>query len=167
MKDAPLILALVALISCAPRNAVPPASERVDTAQDSAAVISLERTACFGRCPVYRISVSAGGAVSYEGTAEVRQLGEARGRIPADSVAALLSELERAGYFSFASRYAAAEPVCGRYATDLPTAITTVRVGDRSKRIEHNYGCGAAPKSLRVLEQRIDEVLNSRQWTGQ
>lgn len=161
------LLVLVALTSCAPRNAVPPArSQAADGSADTMPVITLERTACFGRCPVYRISVSPTGAVFYEGSSDVRHLGEATDRIPPAKVDALLSELERAGYFSFANRYAAAEPACGRYATDLPTAITTVRMGDRIKRIEHDYGCGAAPSALRVLERRIDEVLNSGQWTG-
>jgi len=32
--------------------------------------------------------------------------------------------------------------------------------------VEHDYGCGAAPGALVVLERRIDEVLGSAQWTG-
>jgi hypothetical protein len=131
-----------------------------------APVITLERTACFAGCPVYRLEVSSDGTVSYEGTALVRQLGKASSRIPPERVDALLSELERAGYFSFASRYTAAEPVCGRYATDSPSAITSITFEGRTKRVEHDYGCGAAPEALGVLEQRIDEVVGSAQWTG-
>jgi hypothetical protein len=82
-------------------------------------------------------------------------------------VAHLLHELEEAGYFLFASRYNPAESTCGRYATDLPTAITSVSLEGRQKRIEHDQGCGAAPGALRVLEHRIDEVAESSRWTGQ
>ncbi|HZB27348.1 MAG TPA: DUF6438 domain-containing protein [Gemmatimonadales bacterium] len=168
MNGATCLLVLAGLTSCAPRNAVPPSGdEPAEVSTAATPVVTLERTACFGRCPVYRISVSPSGEVFYEGRAHVRHLGEARGQVPAERVHALLSELERAGYFSFATRYAAAEPACGRYATDLPTAITTVRLNDRSKRIVHDYGCGDAPGALRVLERRIDEVLNSGQWTGE
>jgi Domain of unknown function (DUF6438) len=129
-------------------------------------MISLERTACFGGCPVYRIAVSPTGNVTYEGRANVRRLGAATGRIPPARVQTLLSELDRAGYFSFANRYTSAEPTCGRYATDSPSAITSVRLRGKTKRIEHDYGCGAAPGALVVLERRIDEVLRSSQWTG-
>jgi hypothetical protein len=86
--------------------------------------------------------------------------------MPPERVNALLSELEKAGYFSLAARYTPAEPVCGRYSTDSPSTITSVQFEDRSKRIEHDYGCGAVPRALAVLEQRIDEVLGSARWTG-
>ena len=129
-------------------------------------VISLERTPCFGRCPVYTVAVSPSGEVTYEGKAGVRQLGRASGKIPAEQVDALLGELEKAGYFSMADRYAASEPACGRYYTDSPSAITTVTSRGRTKRVEHDYGCGAAPGALVVMERRIDEVLDSGRWTG-
>jgi hypothetical protein len=166
MNGATQLLVLVGIASCAPRNSVPPSSEQTAEVSGTTPVVTLERTACFGSCPVYRISVFPSGAVLYEGRAHVGHLGKATGQVPAETVNALLSELDRAGFFSFADRYAAAEPRCGRYATDLPTAITTVRLGGRMKRIEHDYGCGAAPGALRVLERRIDEVLNSGKWTG-
>jgi hypothetical protein len=104
--------------------------------------------------------------VTYEGKAHVRRLGTATGKIPKQRLDGLLNELEKAGYFSFAGRYTANEPACGRYATDLPSVISSVTVDGRTKRIEHDYGCGGAPGALVVLERRIDEVVASGQWTG-
>jgi len=151
-------------LACAPRRSVSPAED--NTAGAAEPVITLDRTACFGRCPVYRLSVTHDGLVTYEGRAHVRHLGAASGKVPPERVETLLSEVVRAGYFSFAPRYTPAEPACGRYSTDSPSAITTIRDRDRTKRIEHDYGCGAAPGALMVLERRIDEVLGSGQWTG-
>ena len=128
--------------------------------------ITLERTACFGGCPVYTLSVSPAGEVQYEGKAHVRRVGAATGKVPPERVDALLSELERGGYFTFADRYTSPEPTCGRYATDSPSVITAVTLRGRTKRIVHDYGCGGAPGALVVLERRIDEALNSGQWTG-
>ena len=160
-------LALVLWSSgCASRNSNSGSADGVTVDSVDAPVITLERTACFGGCPVYRLAVSSDGTVTYEGEAHVRQLGTASTRMPRERVQALLSELDRAGYFSFASRYAAAEPVCGRYSADSPSAITSMTFGGRTKRVEHDYGCGAAPGALVVLERRIDEVLGSAQWTG-
>jgi hypothetical protein len=104
--------------------------------------------------------------VTYSGTENVRRLGVERTRISRARVAALLRELEAANYFLFAGRYRPSEPVCGRYVPDAPTVITTVHLGRRTKRIEHDHGCGAAPMSLRVLESRIDEALGTGRWTG-
>ena len=163
-----VLLALVGeLAACAPRTAAAPrdqAAVQADTA--GAAVITLERTPCFGSCPVYTVGVSASGEVTYQGRAHVRRLGTATARISEARVDSLLYELDRAGYFTFANRYRPSEPVCGRYATDSPAAITSVTHRGRSKRIEHDYGCGSAPGALVILERRIDEVLGSSQWTG-
>ena len=160
-----LVAASLLLVSaCAPRKDVPSQAENAAAPGDP--VITLERTPCFGGCPVYRIWVSADGKVGYEGRSHVRRIGTATGEVPVERLRALLSELERAGYFSFATRYTSAEPACGRYTTDSPSAITSVRYEGRAKRIEHDYGCGSAPGALVVLEQRIDEVLNSARWTG-
>jgi hypothetical protein len=157
---------LLGLVFCAPRKTVtPPAGD--STAQSAVApAITLERTPCFGGCPVYTLSVSPSGEITYQGKAHVRRLGPATGKIPQQQVDALLSELEKAGYFSFANRYASTEPACGRYATDSPTVISSVTLRGRTKRIEHDYGCGSAPGALVVLERRIDEVLGSSHWTG-
>ncbi|HEX6434483.1 MAG TPA: DUF6438 domain-containing protein [Gemmatimonadales bacterium] len=158
---------LLVIAACAPRKSATPTGDRPrEAGGDTGAAITLERTPCFGGCPVYRISVSPEGVVSYEGRASVRRVGAATKRIQPQRVSALLSELERGGYFSFAPRYTPAEPACGRYATDSPTAITTVTIEDRTHRIEHDYGCGAAPGALVVLERRIDEALGSSEWTG-
>jgi hypothetical protein len=152
--------------SCARSQSASSAAEGSSSAVALAPVITLERTACFGGCPVYTISVSQAGEVQYEGKAHVKKVGIATGKVPPQRVDGLLSELEGGGYFTFADRYASAESTFGRYATDSPTAITSVTLRGRTKRITHDYGCGAAPGALTVLERRIDEALNSGQWTG-
>jgi hypothetical protein len=157
---------LLSLTSCARNGSRSTASEQPSESSASVPAITLERTACFGSCPVYSLSVSASGDIQYQGKAHVRKLGAATAKIPAEQVNALLFELENGGYFSFADRYTSAEPPCGRYATDSPTTITSVTLRGHTKRIVHDYGCGGAPGALVVLERRIDEALNSGQWTG-
>jgi hypothetical protein len=158
---------LFCVLACAPRkDASRPSDSSAVASATAAPAITLERTACFGGCPVYAVAVSPSGDVTYEGKAHVRQLGKASGKITQKKVDGLLAELEKAGYFSMASRYAASEPTCGRYSTDSPSVITSVTIRGRTKRIEHDYGCGAAPGALVVLERRIDDVLGSGRWTG-
>jgi Domain of unknown function (DUF6438) len=159
-------LLLLIVAACAPRHASPPADSASDGSISAAPAVTLERTACFGGCPVYSISVSREGLVSYQGQAGVRHVGAASKRIEPERVLALVSELDRAGYFSFAPRYLPAEPACGRYATDSPTVVTSVTTGSRIHRVEHDYGCSSAPGGLVVLERRIDEALGSAEWTG-
>lgn len=156
----------VALASCVSRPAAAPAERSGEAIVDSGPVVSVQRTACFGACPVYVISASVSGKVTYEGKANVRQIGTAGGQIPAKEIASLLRELEDAGYFTFADRYALSEPTCRRYSTDSPSVISSASFRGRTKRIEHDYGCVGAPGALTLLEKRIDEVLGSSKWTG-
>lgn len=164
-----LLATAMALVAsgCASRGEPsPPDTPSTESSAVPQPAVTLYRSPCYAGCPVYSVSVTADGLVSYEGRAQVRQRGTATARIPGAQVSRLLAELEAAGYFAFASRYRPSEPVCGRYVPDAPTIITAARSGNLMKRIEHDHGCGAAPMALKVLESRIDEVLGSERWTG-
>ena len=129
-------------------------------------VVTLERTPCFGTCPVYQVSISRSGTVRFVGKHHVTQQGEATAESPAARVDSLLDELEAGGYFGFADAYVMNSPACGQYATDSPTVITSASAGGRSKTIRHDYGCDAAPEELGRLERRIDEVAGTARWIG-
>ena len=152
---------------CGSRAAAPAAEQSsLAVPADTLAAVTLYRSPCFSGCPVYSVSVTPDGVVTYRGTDNVRRLGIERARVSPARVEALLRELEGAGYFLLADRYRPSEPVCGRYVPDLPTVITTLRVGRRLQQVEHDHGCGGAPMSLRVMESRIDEALGTARWTG-
>jgi hypothetical protein len=159
----PIGLALVLLAgACGPAPAPPP-STRPEAPGDR---IVLERRPCFGACPVYTVTLERTGAVRFEGRRFVADTGVALGSIPPARADSLFREVDAAGFFDFADRYAMGTPDCGRYATDLPAVVTDVRLGDRTKRVEHDHGCADAPAALSVLEGRIDTVAGVRRWVG-
>ena len=161
-------LQLAALVAaCSPREPGPAASPAGEPGGSvDAPAITLERTPCFGTCPVYTVAISRSGRVSFTGKHHVAQPGEATATIPAERVDSLLAELETGGYFGFADAYVMDSPACGMYATDSPTVITSATRGDKTKTIRHDRGCSAAPPGLSRLEQRIDEVAGTGTWTG-
>jgi hypothetical protein len=114
--------------------------------------ITLERSACFGACPVYTLTIDADGSVTFDGREHVRVKGHRTWRIPADAVSALAREMEQAGFFDMKNRYTA--PV-----TDLPTTLVTLASNGRTKRISDYAG---APLELTRLEARIDAVSGAR-----
>jgi hypothetical protein len=126
--------------------------------------LSLERRPCFGTCPVYTVTLERTGAVTFEGRRFVADTGTHTGSIPAARADSLFRALDAAGWFSFADRYAMGEPTCERFATDLPSVITEVRMDGRVKRVEHDHGCTGAPAALAELERRIDEVTGVARW---
>jgi len=117
-------------------------------------VIKLERTACFGECPVYSVSIDAKGSVTYEGTRFVRVEGRQTDRISISRVAALVEAVDRARFFELDDKYRAD-------VTDNPTTFVTVTRDGRLKRVE-DYVIG--PKSLRQLEEQIDETARTKRW---
>ena len=130
------------------------------------AVVQLERTPCFGTCPVYQVSLTKSGVVQYVGQHHVKTAGAVVSQVPAARVDSLLNRLEAGGYFGFADAYVMDAPACGQYATDSPTVITTVTAKGRTKSIRHDYGCAGAPPALAQLERLIDDMAGTDRWTG-
>ena len=53
-------------------------------------VIKLQRTSCYGPCPIYTVTIDAVGNVNYEGAKNVRVVGHQSDRIPLSGVRAIL-----------------------------------------------------------------------------
>jgi Domain of unknown function (DUF6438) len=151
---------LVAVTACSRREPAPAA------VPESGPAVTLERTPCFGTCPVYTVAISRAGEVTFNGKHHVADTGQATATIPPERVDSLLGELEAAGYFGFSDAYVMGSPACGMYATDSPTVITSATRDGETKTIRHDRGCSAAPAELSQLEQRIDEVAGTGRWIG-
>lgn len=126
-----------------------------NTAADDV-IITLERTACLGFCPVYTVRIDGAGRVTYNGKQHVKITGEQVAQLDPAVVQALVQEFYRAGYFALEDRYDST-------ITDNPTTITSLTVRGQHKSII-DYVSG--PPELKALEKRIDEVVNSNQWIG-
>jgi Domain of unknown function (DUF6438) len=162
--SARLLVALVAgLAGCghrAPEVPVP------DGASVNGTLVTLERGPCFGTCPVYRVSLAGDGTVEFVGTRFVAREGTATSRIAPERVDSLVRSLEAAGYFALADAYVPGAPACGRYATDAPTVVTTVRTAGRDKTVRHDHGCAGAPDELADMERLIDSVAGTARWVA-
>lgn len=134
----------------------------VVNAQDNNAnvAITLERTACFGTCPVYTIIIYDNGDVVYNGQNHVDVMGEQTSQIDPATVALMVKAFETAGYFDWKEAYDT------QMVTDLPSAITSVTQAGKTHRINHYAGDNSAPKALAFLELWIDDMTNSQLWTG-
>ena len=68
-------------------------------------LITIERGACFGSCPIYSAQIYADGTVVYVGKDYVKTTGERRFKISQDRVQALIKEFERIDYWSLKDKY--------------------------------------------------------------
>ncbi|MCA0455106.1 MAG: DUF6438 domain-containing protein [Chloroflexi bacterium] len=131
-------------------------------AQEAAAqpVITLERTACFGTCPIYTLSIFEDGKVVYNGDQFVTVEGEQTSEIAPETVEAMVNAFEEAGYFDWNEAYDAMT------VTDMPSAITSVTRDGETHTINHYMGDSSAPLALTFLEHWIDQMTTSSLWTG-
>ena len=121
-------------------------------------VIKLERTACFGTCPVYSLKINGNGTVVYEGKDFVRIKGVEETTVGPEIIDQLLQAFEETGYFSLNDSYT------GFGKSDMPSAYTSISIGNHTKSIKHYLGDLSAPKKLTDLEHKIDTIVNSAQW---
>src|ERR1700688_3674734 len=98
-------------------------------------VIALRRTACFGSCPDYRVEIRGDGQVTYKGTDFVLVGGIHRWRISPTAVTKLVDLIRRADFFRLDGYYEL-------NASDLPTYITRVSIGNQHKFVLDYGGMG-------------------------
>jgi hypothetical protein len=135
------LLSLIAIGSaagCAPAVSGP-FPENPDLSE---VTIALERTECFGSCPVYSIVIKGGGEVTYEGRSFVLIPGRQTWRVPRENVLELIALFRRADFFELDDSYEAS-------VTDLPTFITRLSIGGRQKSVR-DYGGGFRAEFLRA-----------------
>src|SRR4029077_12376057 len=137
------LLCVVALSACVSTTAAPvPADTR----------ISLERTACFGACPIYTVTITGDGQVTFNGRRFVRVTGEQHGTASMADVAHLAAMVE-AGHFS------CLQDAYRARVTDLPSQIITLERGGQTKTVT-DYGGEmiGMPHAVREIEVEIDRV---------
>jgi Domain of unknown function (DUF6438) len=153
------LLAEVPSIASAPQ-----AAQVAQAIADPDAVITMERTACFGYCPAYRLTIHGNGQVTYEGIAFVATQGTQTIQLSPEQVQSLIREIEQANFFQLKDAYAVEM-------TDLPGTRTSVTLNGRSKEVWHYGSVGDpnldnAPAALSNLERVIDQAVNVNQWVG-
>jgi hypothetical protein len=124
------------------------AAAQTPVSRDQITEVTLERTACFGYCPIYKVTLRRDGTISYNGKEYVQLKGAYEGKVYGfDRLAELILAN---GYFKLKDSYTFA-------ATDLPSAITTVVANGKRKTIT-NYG-DFGPVELWGIEMAIDGML--------
>jgi uncharacterized protein DUF6438 len=141
--------------------------------------ISLERTPCFGTCPVYKLAIRDDGRVDWLGREHVAQVGARTRRIARADLDALDRDLEAARFFdrdlfgrvpqepscvtqgSTRSCTFTSDTIC----SDTSITILIVRRGRQLQRV-HNEHCSDADPALDELERRILERAGAAAWIG-
>lgn len=117
--------------------------------------MGIERTACFGACPIYTFIVKNDGTFRYTGEEHVDRKGAFTGRIQRWYFNNLAQFLKDAGYAELEDAYT-------RRVTDHPTVYTTVVLNGKRKLVRNHANAG--PTKLWAIEQLIDSLLSEAEW---
>jgi len=119
--------------------------------------IELERTACFGFCPIYTVTLFRDGKARYHGEAFVKNEGDFTGSIH-------ISEFGRLCYLLEHLRFSEFEPEYTAPWTCSPTAYLRVwTAGGEDPIVVKDYG-EYAPIELWALQQAVDAVAGRIEW---
>jgi hypothetical protein len=165
-----------ALMLCMAGFGVPPVAAQQDLPNDL--LIALDRSPCFGSCPVYLLTIRADGSfVITRQTAWAKSnlpFEPIMGKIEPEKVKDLLAEFRNIKFYSLQKQYGSVSksksgPNCPQYWTDAPTAEITISENGKRKAVSHYLGCDGAQilDDLRALETKIDEAVNIKQWESQ
>lgn len=137
--------------------------------------ITLQRSACYGSCPDYIVTISGDGTVVFttdhrpvDSVAEVHREfsrsvgvlvpGTHRTKINPGAVKALVQQFRDAGFFHLKNEYR-------HGATDAATYVVSIETGHASKQIVDYLGREAGmPSAVTALEDAIDKVAETERW---
>lgn len=119
---------------------------------------TIERRACFGKCPVYKAKFYSDGLVIYTGIKHVDRRGKYTTRIDEVTVNQIKTMAERANYFRLSGFY----PNYGSVIDDLPITITSVNFIYKENQVTNAHN---SPVNLHRFERFLDEIIDVQNWS--
>lgn len=121
-------------------------------------VINLSRTACFGACPDYSVSIRGDGSVHFTGRRFVLMPGDHEAHVSSESVKGLVEKFEKAKFFAARDEYVAR-------ITDNPTYTLALTVAGKTKIVRDYVGTQVGmPLVIVDLERGVDELAGTERW---
>ncbi|MFT4667967.1 MAG: hypothetical protein ACI8YQ_003475 [Polaribacter sp.] len=118
-------------------------------------VVKLTNNPCFGKCPVYSLTLYNNGKAEYVGQANVKRMGTYTKEIPTEQVADILMRLNAANFWEMEDRYISK-------LADTPKIIITQFRKDTSKIVRGDH---VRPAALLEIEKTLAEIAeNEEGW---
>ncbi len=112
--------------------------------------ITFSKGYCFGKCPVYTLTIFKDGSMLYEGKANVERLGFYTAQLSKEQVKELQEGIKT--YKILDSK----EDLVDKMLMDAPTYKLKVVTKEVTKDITH---LGPTPQNIRTFEKQIDDML--------
>lgn len=127
-------------------------------------VITLERSGCLGKCPVFKLALLSNGAVYFGGRHHVKKAGIFDTIFNKNDLTELVSEFHKSGFFRLREKYNLTNCVGP---TDLSSLVISIKTADISKKVSFYVGCMDYTEEGRLmtgLASRIEDISNVKGW---
>lgn len=137
---------------------------------DSELTLKMERISWSERT-VYKLEIQPNGKVIFEGSEFTNIKDKVEGKLEKEKMKQLLIEIEKSKVFSLDDAYNYEFSNCPVVVSDVGRMRLYLKVNGREKFIKHDLGCEddsyeKFPQPLVELEDKIEEIVNIRRWTG-
>lgn len=109
----------------------------------------LEKTACFGKCPVYQLSIDANGKANLKGEKFMDLIGDYQRQLSDEEFLKLTTAFDNANFFAFKDEYE------GRR-SDGPTTFISFSKSEQTKKIKAS---SPIPADLKALIKLLDNLV--------
>lgn len=118
-------------------------------------LISMERTGCFGTCPIYIVNIYKTGYAEYIGKNFVEKEGVYYTQFDKNYINAIYDKAVDISFFSLNNSYD------NIGISDLPSTIVQLHDGNVIKKVLDRYD---SPQALKDFEKLLDMVIDQQDW---
>jgi hypothetical protein len=136
-------------IACHPRKSIQKNSL-------SKTYISIEKTPCYGTCPIYTMSIDGDGIALLRAGDFMDEIGFFYARLNADSVHSLFTDAKACAWETYDSTY------LNQY-LDLPTTIIRFATNEKDT-ITVEYNTSNTPEELKLLGNKLGLLQEQLDW---
>jgi hypothetical protein len=162
--------------------------------------LSMKRSFCFGECPIYDLTIQSNGKVIFEGKKYTKTIGKTESKLEKEKIKQLITEIEKANFFSLDNAYNYDSNNCPLYISDSSSVLLSIKLNGKEKTINYDWGRWendrptqndstdikiekdwspndiklekdwspkVFPQQLYNLENKIDEIVETKRWIGE
>lgn len=130
-----------------------PTNNEVEILLKPVLLASIERTACYGKCPMYKATFMDNGQVMYVGRRFVEKIGTYSTLLEPNEIELIKKKAEELKYFELDDLYPT-------IVSDFPSCITEVQINGNSKRVVNRQN---PPQNLKSFEKFLDSLLEGKE----
>jgi hypothetical protein len=132
-----------------------PNNTLIEVIEGDSLFASISRSACYGRCPTYKLYIYFDGTVILDGIRFMEPIGKYSSKVSKEEIQAFIDKANEIEFMKMDDKYDSA-------ITDIPSTTTSIVIDGVRKEVLRRQGY---PQTILLLEQLFDELLTTKEWT--